>query len=399
MGMSDDQSATGNGRLLDSGDEAGTAPGDRHYRPDVEGLRAVAILLVVLYHFGVPWLKGGFVGVDVFFVISGFVITGLLLRERKSTGHNSVLGFYARRCRRILPAASLVILVTVIATYVLVGPASGNGVAGDGRWSAAFLADFHFASPDSNPLSAVGNYWSLAVEEQFYLVFPAAFLLAARSQARFTLHRRLAIALGAVIVASYTLSVVQSTSHERLAYFSPFTRAWELALGALIAVGTAQLKQIPLRIAVPITWLGLGAIVYSALVFRSLADYPGWKVALPVLGAAMIIVGGVAVPRFGTESLLGLIPLQWLGKRSYSLYLWHWPVLILASEYLGTSLGLWFVKPALVLLAIVLSMGTYRLVENPIRHSRLSSRQSVTMGTALVAATLLILTLLILLNS
>src|SRR5271169_3766253 len=143
-------------RFLPLGDEAGTAPGDRPFRPDVEGLRAVAIALVVLYHAGFPGVTGGYVGVDVFFVISGFVITGLLLRERAGTDRTSILDFYARRCRRILPAATLVLLVTVVATYVLLGSVSGNNVADDGRWAAAFLANFHFEALGANYFTSQG---------------------------------------------------------------------------------------------------------------------------------------------------------------------------------------------------------------------------------------------------
>ncbi len=139
-------------RVLPSGDEAGTAPGDRSFRPDVEGLRAVAVGLVVLYHAGVPRITGGYVGVDVFFVISGFVITGLLLRERSNTGGTSILHFYARRVRRILPAATLVILAAVFASYVALGFVSGNNVADDGRWAAVFLSNFHFEANETNYL-------------------------------------------------------------------------------------------------------------------------------------------------------------------------------------------------------------------------------------------------------
>src|SRR5580704_4136136 len=173
-------------RLQPSGDESGTAPGDRSFRPDVQGLRAVAVLLVVLYHANVPDLTGGFVGVDVFFVISGFVITGLLLRERHSTGPTSLFSFYARRCRRILPAATLVVVVTVIAAYVFLGVVAGSGTADDGRWAAAFLANVHFERVGTNYLlsqqlpSPLQNFWSLSVEEQFYLVYPTLFLVVAR---------------------------------------------------------------------------------------------------------------------------------------------------------------------------------------------------------------------------
>src|SRR5664280_71531 len=384
-------------RLLASGDEAGTAPGDRKFRPDVEVLRAVAVGLVVLFHAGIPHLTGGFVGVDVFFVISGFVITGLLLRERQGTGRTSILDFYARRVRRILPAATLVIVATVAAAYVVLGVVSGNNVADDGRWAAVFLANFHFESIGTNyfssglPPSPLQNYWSLSVEEQFYVVYPTLFLLVARVKGRFSLRTRMSVALGVVIIASYWLSVTQTASHPASAYFSPFTRAWELALGALVAVSTTWLKHLPAQVAALLTWAGLAAIVYSAFVFNAQTAYPGSLVAVPVVGAGLIIAGGVAVPRAGAESLLGLGPFRWLGKLSYSLYLWHWPILIIAAEQVGkTSLPVGD-NLILVVIAVLVSMVTYRLVENPIRHWRLPSRTSVGAGVALVLTTLLVL--------
>jgi peptidoglycan/LPS O-acetylase OafA/YrhL len=393
------ESSIADERLLASGDEAGTAPGDRKFRPDVEGLRAVAVGLVVLFHAGVPHLTGGYVGVDVFFVISGFVITGLLLRERQGTGGTSILGFYARRVRRILPAATLVIVATVAAAYVVLGVVSGNYVADDGRWAAVFLANFHFEAVGTNyftaalPPSPLQNYWSLSVEEQFYVVYPTLFLLVARVRGRFSLRTRMSVALGVVIVASYWLSVTQTASHPASAYFSPFTRAWELALGALVAVSTTWLKHLPAQMAALLTWAGLAAILYSAFAFDARTVYPGSLVAVPVVGAALIIAGGVAAPSTGTESLLGLPPFQWLGKRSYSLYLWHWPILIIAAEQVGkTSLPVGD-NLILVVFAVILSMASYRLVENPIRHWRLPTRTSVVAGVALVLSTVLVLSL------
>jgi peptidoglycan/LPS O-acetylase OafA/YrhL len=395
----------GDQRLLDSGEEAGTAPDDRRFRPDVEGLRAVAVLLVVLYHANVPRLTGGYVGVDVFFVISGFVITGLLLRERTGTGRTSILDFYARRCRRILPAATVVILVTVVFSYVVLGVVSGNSTADDGRWAAAFLANFHFEALGTNyldvfrPPSPLQNYWSLSVEEQFYVVYPTLFLLVARAKGRLSLRARLAITLSLVIVASYWLSVVQTASHPTSAYFSPLTRAWELALGALVAVGTSWLKHVPRPAAAVLTWAGLAAILFAAFTFNAHTAYPGSLVAVPVVGAGLIIAGGVAMPRSGAESVLGLHPFQWLGRRSYSLYLWHWPILIIAAERVGKNslpVGeslLW------VLVALAISMVTYALVENPIRHWRRPSKQSVAAGAGLVITTIVVLSLVIALES
>lgn len=388
-------------RILATGEEAGTAPGDRRFRPDVEGLRAVAVLLVVLYHAGVPRLTGGYVGVDVFFVISGFVITGLLLRERQGTSRTSIIDFYARRCRRILPAATLVIVVTVLCSYLWLGFVSGNIVANDGRWAAVFLSNFHFEQVGTNYFTAtqapspLQNYWTLSVEEQFYVVYPTLFLLVARGRRRLSVQVRMASALGVVIIGSYILSIVQTNSHPAAAYFSPFTRAWELALGALVAVSTPWLKQIPARIAASVTWVGLAAILFAAFAFSAQTSYPGSLVAVPVLGTALVIAGGVAVPRSGAEWLLGGRAFGWLGQRSYSLYLWHWPVLIIAAEHVGKSTLPVGENLVLVLFALMLSMATYRLVENPARHFRIPSGKSVMMGLTLVATTVIVLSLMI----
>ena len=389
-----------NQRFLTSGDEAGTAPDDRRFRPDVEGLRAVAVLLVVLYHANVPRLTGGYVGVDVFFVISGFVITGVLLRERSSTDRTSILDFYARRCRRILPAATVVILATVAASYAALGYVRADGVANDGRWAAVFLSNFHFEAVGTNyftatqPPSPLQNYWSLSVEEQFYVVYPTLFLLVANLKARVSLRARMAVLLAVVIIVSYSLSIAQTASSPTAAYFSPFTRAWELALGALVAVGTSWLKSVPARLATLLTWSGLAAIMVSAFAFNATKTaYPGSLVAIPVVGAALVIGGGVVVSNSGAEWLLGLRPFQWLGKRSYSLYLWHWPILIIVAEHYGKSTLPLGVNLILVLVALALSMATYRLVENPIRHLRRPSKPTVAAGIALILVTVGILSI------
>jgi peptidoglycan/LPS O-acetylase OafA/YrhL len=391
----------GDGRLQASGSEAGTAPGDRRFRPDVEGLRAVAIGLVVLYHANVPFVTGGYVGVDVFFVISGFVITGLLLRERDAIGRTSILNFYARRCRRILPAATLVILVTVVATYLAVGVIVGTTTADDGRWAAVFLSNFHFESVGTGyltanrPPSPLQNFWSLSVEEQFYFVYPTLFLVVARiTGARLSLRTRLAVMLGIVVGGSFWFSIAQTSAHPTSAYFSPFTRAWELALGALVAVSTAWLKHLPSRLMAVLTWTGLVAIAVPALVFNSQTAYPGSLVAIPVIGAALVIACGVKVPTAGAEVLLGLRPFRWLGRISYSLYLWHWPILVIAAERVGEATLPLRVNLLLLVVAVFVSIATYRLIENPIRHLRLPSAQSVVLGLSLALGTVLVLSLL-----
>ena len=286
-------------------DEAGTAPGDRRFRPDIEGLRAVAVLLVVFYHAGFGGLSGGYVGVDVFFVISGFVITGVLLRERASSGRTSLVGFYGRRSRRIIPSATVVVVITVVVVYAVLGIVYGDQTAVDARWTAVFLANFHFASVGTNylnaqqPPSPLLNFWSLAVEEQFYLVYPSLFLLAAAIRTRLPLYARMRIGLVAIITASFALSILQTTSNPTVAYFSPLTRAWELALGALVAVSTEWLSRLPKMLASVSTWVGLAAIVFASIAFNSHTVYPGSLVAVPVVGAALVIAGGAATPALG----------------------------------------------------------------------------------------------------
>jgi peptidoglycan/LPS O-acetylase OafA/YrhL len=389
-------------RYTPAGDEAGTAPGDRSFRPDVQGLRAVAILFVVLYHAGIPGVTGGYVGVDVFFVISGFVITGVLLRERESKAQTSIVAFYARRARRIIPAASLVIIVTVFAAFVYLGSVTGRETAVDGQWAALFLANFHFAASETNylasqrPPSALQNYWSLAVEEQFYVVYPTIFLVTARVFTRLSLRLRLSLVLMTVIIASYAYSVMLTSTNASSAYFSPFTRAWELALGGLIVVASDSLRRLPHYAAAFLSWLGLAAIVVASLAFSSTSAYPGSLVAIPVLGAALVIAGGTAQPVWGAERLLGRRPFQLAGLISFSLYLWHWPVLTIAAQYRGSlSLPVWD-NVGLLLIATLAAIITYRIVENPIRHSGFLLRRkwrSIVVGICLTALTLTVTTL------
>jgi peptidoglycan/LPS O-acetylase OafA/YrhL len=379
-------------QLRDSRDEAGTAPGDRAFRPDVEGLRAVAVGAVVLYHAAVPHMAGGFVGVDVFFVVSGFVITGLLLRERARYGKTRLLAFYGRRSRRILPAATLVIIVTVLSSYHWLGFIAGDSTARVARSASLFFANFHFISAGTNylssqqPPSLLQNFWSLSVEEQFYLLYPTLFIVAALTWRRASFRLKLTGLLVCSIAASLTWSIVQTQSNATTAYFSPFTRAWELALGALVAVWSPQLAKLARPAAGVVTWVGLAGIVAAVVAYNDTTRYPGVSVVLPVVSTALVVAGGAAQPKLGAERLLHLRGFQWMGKLSYSLYLWHWPVLILVAQHDGHPLTvvdslLW------VLVALALSVASYVAVENPIRHWKfltVSGLRSISLGVLLI---------------
>ncbi|MBE0610174.1 MAG: acyltransferase [Dehalococcoidia bacterium] len=368
--------------------------GERKFRPDIEGLRAVAVGLVVLSHAGVPWVEGGYIGVDVFFVLSGFLITGLLVREQATTGSISMAGFYARRARRILPAASLVLVLTVLASYQWLGFLRGGVIAEDGKWAALFGANLRFASEGTQylnltaPPSPLQHYWSLAVEEQFYLIWPLVFLIVATVAPRVRLAAKLSAVLAVIVIASFAWSVIQTGTDPAWAFFSPLTRAWELALGSLLAVGVSQLRRLPLTLGPWLSWTGIAGVIAAAFLLDNRTAFPGYAAALPVVGTALVVTGGTIAPGRGAERVLALAPIQRLGKWSYSLYLWHWPVLIIAAQRTGHSLAL-AENLGLVVVALGLAIVTHYAIENPIRFARplvRNSWSSLSVGVCLVGA-------------
>jgi peptidoglycan/LPS O-acetylase OafA/YrhL len=317
------------------------------------------VLLVVLGHAGVPFLGGGYVGVDVFFVLSGFLITGLLLVDAERRGRVSLGRFYARRARRILPAAAMTLLVTDLVATHLLNFVRARQALSDSVWAAAFGANVHFAQEGSDyfaqgqPPSPLLHFWTLSVEEQFYLVWPAllALLLLRR--------RRLLVVVAALGLASLGWSIASTRGAESAAYFSTFARAWELALGAGLAIAVPRLPRV--------RWLGLAAIGVAAVGFSSTTPFPGYAALLPAGGAALVIAAG------GRARLLSSAPLRFVGDRSYAFYLWHWPVLTIAVQYAGHDLSTG-VKLLLLLGAFGLSMLSYALVENPIRRAQVPAR-------------------------
>jgi peptidoglycan/LPS O-acetylase OafA/YrhL len=367
------------------------------FRPDVEGLRAVAVALVVLYHAGVPGLPAGFIGVDVFFVVSGFVITRLLVREFSNTGRISLRSFFARRARRILPAAVLVTGVTVMASYLLLGPISAAFTAQDAEWTSLYSGNFRFALAGTSyldsqrPPSPLQHMWSLGVEEQFYLVWPILLVLAALgAKAVRNMRIRATIVLVAVCVASFAWSAVETQLNGTWAFFSPLTRAGELGVGALTAVVTFGLRRSHSAVALGLAVAGLCGIIGSAVLFTPQTPWPGTAVLVPSLGTALVVLGGCLDDRGPVRRLLGVAPLRWVGSRSYSIYLWHWPVLIIAAEYFEVErLPLSWSLP-LIALSLALAEISYRLVENPIRSwTWLNARPlvSISLGVTLSLST------------
>ncbi len=357
------------------------------FRQDIQGLRALAVLLVILDHAKIGPFHGGFIGVDVFFVISGFLITGLLVSEAERTGRVSLLGFYARRARRILPAATLVIVATVGAGAYYLSAVEASGAIKDALWATFFAANFKLARDGTDyfqndtPPSPLQHYWSLAVEEQFYVVWPLLVLLlclyaawrARRSSGQRSLGPRvrdLGVSPLVVIVGvSFAYSVSYSTTDPVSAYFSPFTRAWELGIGALIACLSTRLILLKPTVQAALSWGGLVAVGVAALVYDGTTVFPGYAAALPVVGTAALLACGLRPAAWGPQRLLSLLPMRALGDWSYSLYLWHWPALIIAAEVFGVfSLGR---RLAVVALVVPLSAASYYFVENPVRTAKI----------------------------
>ncbi|HVT78538.1 MAG TPA: acyltransferase family protein [Acidimicrobiales bacterium] len=349
-------------------------------RTDVQGLRAVAVGLVVAAHvFGKP--SGGFIGVDVFFVISGFLITGLLVRERERTGRISIREFYARRARRILPMAMLVLLATNVAAHVIFRSGRAHQTFVDSLWSLGFLANIHFTAIGTSyfdalrPPSAVQHYWSLAVEEQFYVVWPALLTLAF-VVARWLRRRSMTavgVTAGLAVAASFVFCVHATHTDPTGSYFSPFTRAWELGIGALAAMVQPKVMGLAPRLRRWTGWTGVGLIMVSAVVITSKTPFPGTAALLPVLATALVLMSGPVAGGVGSRWALGNPVAMYLGQISYSLYLWHWPVLIFAKAYFGAS-GLKYYLVS-TLGALALSAYSNWFVEEPFRHSRWLSRK------------------------
>lgn len=362
------------------------------YRADIQGLRALAVLLVVGYHAG-GIIPGGFIGVDAFFVISGYVITGMLLRELRSTGRVDLLRFYLRRARRLLPAAALMIVVTLIVTFLMTSPFDQRAGANAALWATFFAANAYFfaftngyfdAAAETNPFL---HTWSLAVEEQFYLVVPSIFAVTVwlfrRNQRR--LDRALlwvaAGGLGVSLVASVLLShhaLPFRVDQLQFAFYSSPTRAWEFLVGAVLV-----LRPWPRWLASPpMRWVGAALLLGSSVVLTSTTVFPGLAAIPPVLGTALLIVDhhGVAGPGL-LDRLLRSRPAIWIGDRSYSWYLWHWPALALFAPA-GNP-----VRAVIVALAsLVAAAAAYTWVEHPLHRTLLRTTPRILVAASLSVA-------------
>lgn len=365
------------------------------FRPDVQGLRAIAVLLVVLYHSGVGALSGGFIGVDAFFVISGFLITTHLLESLAADGRISFPAFYARRARRILPAALLVAALTTVAAWIWMPPLALGEVVSGAIATAFYVPNFLFAVQGTDYLAGTSpsvfqHYWSLGIEEQFYLLWPAVlavgFVLCRRREGR------LFALAGVLTAASFLACVLWMGISTPWTFFGLPTRAWELGVGALIAFllrsrAAERLRHPAVGL---LAWAGLAALLAGALLYDGSTAFPGAAAALPVLATAAMIVGGAASGGLHATRLLGLAPFQFIGAISYSLYLVHWPLQIIPQSAVGEDSPLSLaVRLGLGALAVPLAWLLYRFVERPvISWQALRRRSALWTGAGALAASL-----------
>jgi peptidoglycan/LPS O-acetylase OafA/YrhL len=363
------------------------------YRPDVDGMRAIAVLAVVLFHAGVPGFSGGFLGVDVFFVISGYLITKLLHDEAARAGGIALGAFYARRVRRLLPALTVVLVATLILARAV--PHTDAGLADVGAATLATTlyasnlwfwigAERYFGDPaELNPLL---HTWSLGVEEQFYLVWPVAVTLIAAwcLRRRADLLRTLRIAVAALLAISLLACAWWLTRDPQAVFYHPLARTWQLALGATLALHAATVARSSPGLAAGIGWVGAGLIAGAVAIATPATSFQGSLAA--ALGAALVIFACQRTPQAVLARGLGLKPLVWIGLLSYSWYLWHWPVLSAARARNWGELDPWQGVAASAL-ALLLAWVTFVAIERPVRQKR-PWRFATTRGTLLTGLAL-----------
>lgn len=346
-------------------------------RPDLQGMRAIAVLTVFADHlFG--WPTGGFIGVDVFFVLSGFFITGILIRERTNTGQLSFENFYIRRIKRILPSALLVLAVTCLVGWIVFPGSRAKETLIDALYAAIFASNFRFQAVDADyfqrdlPPSPIQHYWSLSIEEQFYFAWPlllvAVFAITRNKARRGRQHWRDWGLFGCmlfVVLSSFSWASYISAVDPNTAFFSTFARVWELGIGALLAIAGRWLSAMPSAIRPWLAYLGLAGVLASLLFINADMIWPAPWAALPVLSTALVVASFHGAQVSGMRILTNPVA-RYIGDISYTLYLWHWPVLILLSAIIPRSVSFYTIT---IGLSLALTAATYHLYEDPIRKS------------------------------
>jgi peptidoglycan/LPS O-acetylase OafA/YrhL len=357
----------------------------------IQGLRALAALLVTLFH--AKWVSGGFIGVDIFYVISGFLITGLLMREIERTGTINFREFYSRRFRRLLPTSFFVLLITALISWILIPSTMRSSLGRDIIAASLYVSNYLFAwwqadyqNLDATP-SPLIHYWSLAVEEQFYLIWPLLILLFFIAATKWKKKNALTLLVSTVTVLSFLFSIYQTETSPIWAFYSLPTRAWELGLGALLVLLP------PVKTRKLFGLVGFIFIIISAFLYDEATAFPGLNALLPVMGTVMLISTINSWPPFLNDVANSRL-FQWLGEISYPLYLWHWPLLVLPSTYFARPLFV-YERVLAIIATIVLADLTHRFIEDPFRkkktlptlvfkRSGMITLVSVLLGTAII---------------
>ena len=346
-------------------------------RPEIQGLRAAAVLLVLAFHLFPDRVPGGYVGVDVFFVLSGYLITAHLMREHDVSGGISLSKFWARRARRLLPASLFVLASVAVATFAVVPRGLWERYFSEIAASGLYFQNWLLATNSvdylaaNNSPSPVQHFWSLSAEEQFYLLWPVliagAIFFARRSTPKV---RRLSILLTLLVatLASFIFSLILTNQVPSAAYFITPTRAWEFGAGALLVFAPAMTK--PSMFSPALAWIGISGIAFAAFFFDATTAFPGGAALVPVLGAIAAIWGGGAQHWWSVRSVTRWRPIQYVGDISYSLYLWHWPLIVLVPFVTLAPLST-LQKIAVLAITFVLAGVTKRFVEDPIRRAPL----------------------------
>ena len=358
---------------------ASTARQER-LRIEIQALRAIAVTLVLVYHLWPHRLTGGYIGVDIFFVISGFLITSHLMREVHRSGGISLAAFWARRARRLLPASLLVLIVVALATVLLIPDTYWHQYMTEIGASALYVENWLLASnavdylAAQNSASPVQHFWSLSAEEQFYLIWPVLILAASLMTRRRSRRARTTVVvatLGTVTLASFVASVIWTSQMPATSYFVTPTRMWEFGAGGLLALvplNSPFLGGLGALGGSLLSWVALATIGGAALLLTSASAFPGALALVPVLGALAVIIAGNPQHALSPTRLARLKPVQTLGDLSYSVYLWHWPLIVLTPLVLGRPLIAPY-KLAIIALSVLLAYATKAVVEDPFRFS------------------------------
>lgn len=370
------------------------------FRLDVQGIRGFALILVLACHAEVPGFEGGFVGLDIFYVLSGFLITGLIVTEIERRGTLSLIGFYGRRAKRLLPLAVTVLIAILVGSLLLFSTVRKDEVAGDVIAAALYFVNWRFISQqvdyfafDDGAISPVQHYWSLSVEEQFYIAWPLALLTMSLVAFRlgWSIRHSLWLFVGPVLVASLIYCLIFTPENPEAAYFSTLTRVWQLAAGAALMLALPLGLRLPRAVSGLMAGAGIATLVVTTIVFKSTDPYPGWRALLPTLATAAVIIAGTATVASTPIRLLSKTPFQYLGKISYAWYLWHWPAIVFAAAVWGRLN--WMQLSLVTLAAWIPTVVSHHLIEERFRRSRKLNRlprRSFVIGLAFTATAVVV---------